>query len=227
MAKAMNKAQEKAQKKKVVILSVMVLATGATWSKALFAKDDKATSPAAVTAPGGAVSANPVANNTATPATSASGSISSYAQAVGRMGLWPKALDRQVHLGTIEELTPINDLLLTDDGLELAAELENIEETPAYLSSEIPPVMEEDTVAFEALRLRLTTTARFGKNTYAVINGNRVKLGEIVEVQVDGQTVRYEVRAIETRMVEVAFKGTSHILRIDLPDLQHRDQDGA
>lgn len=227
MAKAINKAQEKAQKKKIVILSVMVLGAGATWSKALFGKDDKPTSPIAATAPVGGVAGNPVAQATATPATSASGSISSYAQAVSRMELWPKALNRQVHLGTIQELTPINDLLLTDDGLELEPELGNIEETPVDFPSEIPPVLEEETVPFDALRLRLTTTARFGKTTYAVINGNRVKPGEVVEVQVDGQTVRYEVRAIETRMVEVAFQGTSHILRIDLPDLQHRDQDGA
>lgn len=215
MGKTVNKAHEKAQKKKVVLLSVMVLATGATWSKTLFGKDDKPTAPTVAAASTNAAS-------TATPAV-ALGSITSYGQAVRRMDLWPKALNRQVHLGTIEELTPINDLLTADDYPELGVESGIEEETPGYLSPEIPPVAEDDFIAFEALRLRLTTTARLGKTTYAVINGNRVKLGESVEVQVDGQSVRYEVRAIETRMVEVAYQGTSHILRIDLPELQHRD----
>ncbi|MDA0666913.1 MAG: hypothetical protein O3A95_04195 [Planctomycetota bacterium] len=225
MAKALNKAQEKAHKKKVVILSVMVLATAGTWSKTLFGKDHKAAEPGvavASTGAAGALTATP-----ATPGVGATSSITSYDQAVRRMDLWPQALNRQVHLGTIEELTPINDLLSADDNSGFGNESGIMEETPAYLSSEIPPVVEDEPILFSALRLRLTTTARFGKNHYAVINGNRVKLGESVEVQVDGQTVQYEVRAIETRMVEVAFQGTSHILLIDLPELQHRNKDGA
>lgn len=226
MANALNKAQAKAQKKKIIILAVMVLGAGATWSKALFAKDEKPKAPTASANTNSGTPAASTGRSSAPAATTAASSINSYEKAVQRMALWPKALDRKVHVGTIEELTPINDLLTVDGDLEFPAEPEIQEETTAHLNTEIPPVVEESNIAFDALRLRLTTTARLGKTSYAVINNTRVKLGDSVEVQVDGESVRYEVRAIETRMVEVVFQGTSHILRIDLPELQHRDTDG-
>jgi len=222
MGSQLNKAQEKAQKKKVIILAVMVLGTGATWSKTLFGKDDK---PAAAAAPAAAATTSATGTPTASAAASLTSSIGSYEQAVQRMKLWPKALNRQVHLGTIEELTPINDLLSNKE--EEIEKEKNTEELPGFLGAEILPPLEDESVDFDALRLRLTTTARLGKSTYAVISNERVKPGQTVEVQVDGKTVRYEVRAIGTRMVEIAFRGTTHILRIDLPDLQRRDQDGA
>lgn len=222
MGESLNRSQAKAKKKKVIILAVMVLGTAATWSKTLFGKDDKPAAPAVATSATVGTPATPAVG--ATPA--AASAISTYDQALKRLELWPQALDRQVHIGVIEALTPINDLLGGENALDFASEEENLPDASGYLSQEIPPVVEEVNVAFGALRLRLTTTARFGKSTYAVISGERVKPGESVEVQVEGKTVRYEVRAIETRMVEISYQGTTHILRIDLPDLQHRDQDG-
>jgi len=223
MGNQRNNAQAKAQKKKVMILAVMVLGTGATWSKTLFGKDDK---PSAASTSVVAVATAAAGTPAASVSTSHALSISTYKHAVKRMELWPKALNRQVHLGTIEELTPINDLLGMSDGENEGPEKEILANLPGLLGAEISPVDEEQGVAFEALHLRLTTTARFSKNTYAIISSEKVQVGDLVKVQVDGETVRYEVRAIGTRIVEIAFQGTTHILRIELPDLQRRDPDG-
>lgn len=227
MAKELNKSQQKAQKKKIIILGVMVLAAGGTWSKNLFGKGSKSDStpaPAATATVAGsaATAAAPASANS--PAANST-SVTNYDQAVARMGLWPLALDRQVHVGTIEELTPINGLL----GGGPMEEPEEETETPlAPILQPILPLMPEDPVfAFEDLRLKLTTTARFGKSTYAIISGDKVREGDSVEVQVDGETIRYEVRAIGTRMVEVAYGGEAHVLRIDLPGKQRRDPEGA
>lgn len=226
MAKELNKIQAKAQKKKITILVVMVLFTAMTWSKTLLGKDDKpsptptAGAPASSAPASGGQSATPVA------AVIARTSIASFDQAVARMELWPAALDRKVHSGHIAELKPINDLLATDEE-PLEEELPPLDDyilAPPQME-EMPP--EEPDVLFEDLRLKLTTTVDFGKDRiYAIINGEKVSIGQAVEVQVDGQTVRYEVRAIGTRMVELAYEGQTHILRIGLPDLQSRGQDG-
>lgn len=227
MAKELNKAQAKAQKKKVMILAVMVIITGATWSKTLFGKGDKKTGPAtpAATAAGAPASTGqPAAPAVATVVRTA---ITSYDQAVARMNLWPDALDRKVHTGNIEELTPINDLLASDiPAEESVPELPQIEAAPQMPDLvELPP--EEPEVLFEDLRLKLTTTALMGKSEFAIINGERVIPGQEVAVQVDGQTVRYEVRAIGSRTVELAYAGQTHVLRIGLPGLLGQDQDGA
>ncbi|MGB0953370.1 MAG: hypothetical protein ACPG31_09090 [Planctomycetota bacterium] len=226
MAKELNKIQAKAQKKKITILAVMVLFTAMTWSKTLLGKDDKPT-PAASPAP--VAGASTASKSSATPAKTvvARTAITSYQQAVARMELWPVALKRQVHTGAIEELTPINDLLATDQPPleEDLPPLEQLLPVPPPIE-DLPP--EEPEVLFEELRLKLTTTADFGKDRiYAIINGEQVSMGQAVEVQVDGQTVRYEVRAIGTRMVELAYEGQTHVLRIGLPELEARDQDGA
>jgi len=227
MGSQLNKAQARAQKKKVTILAVMVLFTAVTWSKTLFGKGDKKSSPATSTASAPATpqgpSGLPVAPSAASVIRTA---ITSYEQAVARMDLWPVALDRQVHTGTIEELTPINDLLATDEPEIVEEDLPPLEtlEAPPLVEETLPEVPE---VLFEELRLKLTTTALMGKSEFAIINGERVVPGQTVEVQVDGQTVRYEVRAIGARMVELAYAGQTHVLRIGLPGLLGQDQDGA
>lgn len=227
MAKELSKSHQKAQKKKLMILGVMVLAAGGTWSKNLFGKGDKnASTPApAATAIVAGNAATPAASTAASSPAANSTSVTSYDQAVARMGLWPLALDRRVHVGTIEELTPINDLL-EDTSMEDPKKEEEVLLAP-ILQPILPTLSEDPVFAFEDLRLKLTTTARFGKSTYAIINGDKVREGDTVEVQVDGETIRYEVRAIGTRMVEVAYGGEAHVLRIDLPGMQRRDQEGA
>ncbi|MHC4380282.1 MAG: hypothetical protein ACYSU1_04235, partial [Planctomycetota bacterium] len=229
MAKELNKTQAKAHKRKITILAVMVLATGATWSKNLFGKGDKSATtavPGATTAASNAALAPAASTAAGSPAANSS-SITNYDQAVARMGLWPLALDRQVHVGTIEELTPINDLL-GDGEVEVREPDPEVESLLApILQPALPPIVEDPDFAFEDLRLKLTTTARFGKSTMAIINGEKVREGESVQVQVDGETIRYEVRAIGTRMVEVAYGGNVHVLRIDHPDIQRRDLEGA
>lgn len=226
MAKELNKIQAKAQKKKITILAVMVLFTAFTWSKTLLGKDDKKSAPvASATSAGGpqAPSGLPTAPAAITVVRTA---ITSYEQAVARMDLWPVALERQVHSGIIAELSPINPLLASEEDFE-EEELPPLDDylmAPPALEG-LPP--EEPEVLFEDLRLKLTTTALFGKTAFAIINGEKVSIGQTVEVQVDGQTVRYEVRAIGSRMVELAYEGQPHVLRIGLPGLAGQDQDGA
>lgn len=220
MASTLNKAQQKAQKKKIIILAVMISFTAITWSKTLFGKDDKPATTAATTV------AAPT--NTGTKAVSVVSKltmISSYSQAIDRMDLWPAALDRKIHVGTIEELTPINDLLSENDGTSSPKNGVVPEPSLARLLERLP-VGDTPPIDFEDLGLRLTTTASFGDSAFAIISGEKVQSGQAIEVQIDGSTVRYEVRSINTRMVEITYRGNNHILSIDLPDFQNRDQKG-
>ncbi len=225
MARELNAAQQKAQKKKITILVVMVVLTALTWSRTLFGKGKKTTPPptaaAATTVTPAAATPNTSVgpSTTNSTATAASGVIRNYEQAVSRLELWPAALKRQVHTGAIEELTPINDLLNTKEDVPL----------PTAPLAEAPPAHTQTTavIDFRDLRLKLTTTARFGNATFAVINGERVQEGQTVVVQVGQETVRYVVRAIGTREVELSYGDSTYTLRIELPGLLGRDQDGA
>jgi hypothetical protein len=231
MASAAERRQQKAAKKKVMILIFMAVITAMTWGKTLFGKDDKPAAPtgpppvAATPIPGAAGGAGPApaGPRAGVVATATSSSISSYDQAVQRMTTWPSALKRRVHVGQIEEIVPFesealdNTDLVEDPGPTAVAT--TVETAPA-------PLIEPD-IRFEDLRLKLTTTAIFGKSRYARINGEKVIPGQKIEVQVGSETIRYEVSAINSREVEIRYSGETYLLRIAASSLLGGAQDGA
>ncbi|MCP4093257.1 MAG: hypothetical protein GY747_07390 [Planctomycetes bacterium] len=232
----MNKAQAKAQKKKVTILVIMALATAMTWGKNLFGKSDtSATERAAASvnampipgAAGGAgpAPAGPLVRRITTGTTSTS--ITGYDQAVKRMEIWPNALQRRVHEGIIEEIVPF-ETEIEEGGLsETEVATETTPTTPVAEDLPPPQTTVEASIAFEDLRLKLTTTAIMGKSRYAKISGTKVTVGETIDVQVGSETIRYEVSAINPREVEIRYSGETHFLRISAPGLLNRMQEGA
>ncbi|MDP7062344.1 MAG: hypothetical protein QF489_05350 [Planctomycetota bacterium] len=236
MAKTLNKAQAKAQKKKVMILVVMALATATTWGKNLFGRSDgdaesRGAPPlAAAAVPGAAGGAGPApAGPLVRPITAGkkSTSITSYEQAVKRMEIWPNALQRRVHDGIIQEIVPIETEIENDGLLETDLVAEATEAVPVAEDLPPPPTAVQASIAFEDLRLKLTTTAIMGKARYARINGTKVTVGETIEVQVGTDTIRYEVSAINPREVEIRYSGETYFLRIPAPGLLNRVQEGA
>lgn len=234
MAKAMNKAQAKAQKRKVTLLIIMALVTATTWGKNLFGNADGDADPAVTSSananPGAAgdagnAPANPIVRRTNTGA--ATTSITSYDQAVKRMEIWPNALKRRVHEGIIEEIVPFETELEEEAISETEAAAASLVSAP--VAEELPPplIVVEPSIAFEALRLKLTTTAIMGESRYAKINGTKVTVGQTIEVQVGSETIRYTVSAINPREVEIRYSGETHLLRISSPELLNRGQDGA
>jgi len=174
---------------------------------------------------------NPAATKAAAPSgpvsSSGSGGIATFEQAMARMQVWPRALNRQSHTGPIEEIVPFEDLL-NGGGQEDLETPENALLGPnSLVEMTPPPAPEAPQVAFEDLGLELTTTAIFGKNRFAVIEGKRYQEGELLEIQVGQATVRYEVSAILPRAVELRDGETVHVLRIASSGLQVRDSDGA
>lgn len=219
------------KKKQLTILAVMVGVTGITWSRTLFGGSESPTPtptapPAGIAA--GAASGTPAASRGPVAAVRNS-SIGSFEQAMARMQVWPKALDRQIHTGPIEEIVPFEDLTAEKEEI-----LEPVIEAPSFppidpspLVETTPEEPEQPDIAFEDLGLELTTTAIMGKNRYAVIEGERWMEGDTLEIQVDGQTIRYEISAILPRSVELREGETKYILRIATPGFQSRGNGGA
>jgi len=226
MASSATKAHQKAQKKKIIILSVMMLATAMTWGKALFAKDEKSVAAANPTAAALPIAGAPLGAGSATASGSQANSrtqISSYAQATQRMEMWPSALKRRVHSGRIEDIVPFaaeSEITGPADG-ELALE------SPTTSASPTPTAPVKLAILYEDLHLKLTSTAIMGKSRYARINGEQVTVGQVIEVQVGPETVRYEVSAIHAREVEIRYSGETYSLRIKVPGLNNRAQEGA
>jgi len=116
-----------------------------------------------------------------------------------------------------------------------AAEAEVTDPTPGEAvaanaqtaASPTPAAPEKLTILFEDLHLKLSSTAIMGKSRYARINGEQVTVGQEIEVQVGPETVRYEVSAIHAREVEIRYSGETYSLRIKVPGLNNRAQEGA
>ncbi|MHC4837488.1 MAG: hypothetical protein ACYTF3_04795 [Planctomycetota bacterium] len=219
MSEAKSSLATRRRKKQVTILAVLVGVTGLTWSKTLFggSKRPAAAPPPGVTAvaptPAAPRPGAPVPGGPAAAASAGAARIASFEQAMARMQVWPRALDRQVHVGPIEDIVPFEDLL--GGGTETPEEAPILAPDPAGLVEVTPPPQPETELPdFEDLGLELTTTAIFGKTSYAVIDGERVKEGETLEIQVGLDTVRYEVSAILPRAVELRAGGRTHVLRI-------------
>ena len=202
-----NPAHAKAQAKKRNILIALGAVTALTWGKAMFASDGKpdpyelqkqnggAVNGAAVGTPGAVASAT---------AGSRRGGISNYEQAVERMRLWPEALDRNFIEGPVHVLTPINS-----NNLEAPAPVE---------SNRVPEVINlaPSTTSFGELGLRLSSTALFGDDRWAIVNGVRVREGEVLNLQVDGYAVRYVVESIRSREIVLRDGETVHNLKITI-----------
>ncbi len=219
------------KKKQLTILAVMVGITGITWSRTLFGGSESPTP--TPTAPPAGVAAGASAGAPTAPrgpvASAHTSSIGSFEQAMARMQVWPKALDRQIHTGPIEEIVPFEDVTA-----EKGKIVEPVIEEPSFppinpspLVETTPEEPEQPDIAFDDLNLELTTTAIMGKNRYAVIDGKRWMEGDTLEIQVAGQTIRYEISAILPRSVELRDGETKYTLRIATPGFKSRGNDGA
>ncbi|MGB0685583.1 MAG: hypothetical protein ACPGQD_05290 [Planctomycetota bacterium] len=223
MSEAKTSLAARRRRKQVTILAVLVGVTGLTWSKTLFGGSRKPTAPPSPSVT--AVAPAPFPGSNAAAASTGAARIASFEQAMARMQVWPRALDRQVHVGPIEDIVPFEDLLGAEG--EALEEAPILAPDPAGLVEVTPPKEPEPELPdFEELGLELTTTAIFGKTRYAVIDGERVKEGETLEIQVGLDTVRYEVRAILPRAVELRAGGRTHVLRIASRGLKIRGNDG-
>ena len=102
--------RQQAQRKKAMALAFLLCCTGFVWSRTLFAGDDGAANTVASVAPIAAAAVKPTVHPTAA---GNSSKVVSYETALQRLEVWPKALNRKVFHGSIEEITPINNLLNT------------------------------------------------------------------------------------------------------------------
>lgn len=219
------------KKKQLTILAVMVGVTGITWSRTLFGGSDGPAPTPVATPPGVAVGAAAGAPAASGPVVlTSAGTIGSFEQAMARMKVWPKALDRKSHTGPIEEILPFEDLSIEkpEEKAPLAAGPSFPPLGPTPLLETTPPEQpKQPEIDFEDLNLELTTTAIMGKNRYAVIEGQRLTVGDTFEFQVAGQTFRYEVSAILPRSVELRAGETKYVLRIASPGFETKGNDGA
>lgn len=208
MASTAEKKRQKAQRKKNTILVMLLLSTCFVWSRTLFAGDDSPTpAPVASTATANTAAATPTAATptTATQSTApytrnaAAGGVNSYETALQRLEIWPKALNRKVFVGSIEEITPINNLL---NGVmeEAVIANESIREAAREATEvfEVQNVTDEEYSSIDAV---LSTTAIFGDTAVAIINGDKYKIGDDLVLQLEEYSVRYEVSAIHSRRV--------------------------
>ena len=205
-----TKARQQAQRKKAVALIMLMLCTGFVWSRTLFAGDDSSPAPAVtvthiaasnvVTAPAPAISATP-------------GEVVSYSTALQKLEIWPNALNRKVFRGSIEEITPINNLLNT---VMRDAQLSNTEEPTEEESAEVADQQDFTELAqnIASQELELSTTAIFGSKSIAIINGEKYEIGDNLELQFNGQSVRYEVSAIHSRRVVLRLGENNYELEI-------------
>jgi hypothetical protein len=202
--------RQQAQRKKAITLVVLLCCAGFVWSRTLFANDEvDRTAVIASVAP----SATAVARATAHPAAAGSSSkVVSYETALQRLEVWPKALNRKVFHGSIEEITPINNLLNTV--MEEAVEASNDTD---LVSKEIVEVIDEQylmSIDINSFDLDLSTTAIFGGTAVAIINGEQYRNGDYLELQFDGKSIRYEVSAIHSRRVVLHLGESEFELKI-------------
>ena len=204
-----NPAFEKAAKKKRNILIALAGITLFTWGRAALGGSGKpdpyelqkqyesgGSAGAPVGTPGRGPSTGTVGGN-------GHGLITNYEQALERMRSWPEALDRQMIEGPVHVLTPINE------GLE--APTASPKRQPGEIVELAP-----STTEFGALGLRLTSTALFGQDRWAIVNGVRVREGEVLALQVDGYAVRYVVESIRSREIVLRDGETVHNLKITI-----------
>ncbi|MFT7517315.1 MAG: hypothetical protein ACI84O_001105 [Myxococcota bacterium] len=189
MASTAEKKRQKAQRKKTIMLALLLLSACVVWSRTLFAGDAStaATPPTAT------------AQVTAPYAKTAGSSVNSYATALQRLEVWPKALNRKVFVGSIEEITPINNLLnnVMEEAVIANESIRKSAREAAELF-EVENVTDEEFANIDAV---LSTTALLGDTAIAIINGKKYKIGDDLVLQLEEYSVRYEVSAIHSRRV--------------------------
>jgi hypothetical protein len=202
--------RQQAQRKKTIALVILLCCAGFVWSRTLFASNGGSrTSAVASVAP----SAAPITDPTVHPATAGSSSkVVSYETALQRLEVWPNALNRKVFHGSIEEITPINNLLNTV--MEEAVEAGN--DTDLVKKEVIEVIEGEDVMSIDinSFDLDLSTTAIFGGTAVAIINGDKYQNGDYLELKFDGKSIRYEVRAIHSRRVVLRLGENEYELKI-------------
>ena len=202
--------RQQAQRKKAIALVILLCCAGFVWSRTLFANDDG--NRAAVVA-SVAPSTAPVTRPTVHPATAGNSSkVVSYETALQRLEVWPNALNRKVFHGSIEEITPINNLLNTV--MEEAVEASNDTD---LVNEEVIEVIEgQDVMSIDinSFGLDLSTTAIFGGTAVAIINGEKYQNGDYLELKFDGKSIRYEISAIHSRRVVLRLGENEFELKI-------------
>jgi hypothetical protein len=202
--------RQQAQRKKTIALVILLCCAGFVWSRTLFASNDGSrTSAVASVAP----SAAPITGPTVHPATAGSSSkVVSYETALQRLEVWPNALNRKVFHGSIEEITPINNLLNTvmEEAVEAGNDTDLVKKEVIEVI-EGQDVMSTDINSFD---LDLSTTAIFGGTAVAIINGDKYQNGDYLELKFDGKSIRYEVRAILSRRVVLRLGENEYELKI-------------
>jgi hypothetical protein len=202
--------RQQAQRKKTIALVILLCCAGFVWSRTLFASNGGSrTSAVASVAP----SAAPITDPTVHPATAGSSSkVVSYETALQRLEVWPNALNRKVFHGSIEEITPINNLLNTV--MEEAVEAGN--DTDLVKKEVIEVIEGEDVMSIDinSFDLDLSTTAIFSGTAVAIINGDKYQNGDYLELKFDGKSIRYEVRAIHSRRVVLRLGENEYELKI-------------
>jgi hypothetical protein len=202
--------RQQAQRKKTIALVILLCCAGFVWSRTLFASNGGSrTSAVASVAP----SAAPITDPTVHPATAGSSSkVVSYETALQRLEVWPNALNRKVFHGSIEEITPINNLLNTvmEEAVEAGNDTDLVKKEVIEVI-EGQDVMSTDINSFD---LDLSTTAIFGGTAVAIINGDKYQNGDYLELKFDGKSIRYEVRAIHSRRVVLRLGENEYELKI-------------
>jgi hypothetical protein len=202
--------RQQVQRKKTIALVILLCCAGFVWSRTLFASNGGSrTSAVASVAP----SAAPITDPTVHPATAGSSSkVVSYETALQRLEVWPNALNRKVFHGSIEEITPINNLLNTV--MEEAVEAGN--DTDLVKKEVIEVIEGEDVMSIDinSFDLDLSTTAIFSGTAVAIINGDKYQNGDYLELKFDGKSIRYEVRAIHSRRVVLRLGENEYELKI-------------
>lgn len=202
--------RQQGQRKKAIALVILLCCAGFVWSRTLFANDDN--SRAAVVA-SVTPSAAPVTSPTVHPAAAGSSSkVVSYETALQRLEVWPNALNRKVFHGSIEEITPINNLLNTV--MEEALEASNDTDLASKENLEVIDDQEVMAIDINSFGLDLSTTAIFGGTAVAIINGDKYQNGDYLELKFDGKSIRYEVRAIHSRRVVLRLGENEFELKI-------------
>lgn len=204
--------RQQAQRKKAAALGLLLLCTAFVWSRTLFANDDSATPAVASVAP----ATTPFVEPTIHPSVAGNASkVASYETALQRLEVWPKALNRKVFHGSIEEITPINNLLNTvmEDAILASSGSEsfNNEQTQGITENELTDHVVVDISQF---KLDLSTTALFGETAVAIINGEKYLIGDHLVLQFEGKSIRYEVSAIHSRRVVLRLGDNEYELKI-------------
>ncbi|MDP6963221.1 MAG: hypothetical protein QGF46_03550 [Planctomycetota bacterium] len=209
MATRGEELQRQAQRKKALALILLLAITALVWSRTLFAGNNQTVVAVASVSPSVAAPVTPTIHPTAA---GNSSKVVSYETAIKRLETWPKALNRKVFHGSIEELSPINTLLNTvmEDAADAAPEASD----GAAESTQHPVDNDVMAIDINSFDVELSTTAILGNTAIAIIEGEKYQIGDQIELQFEGKSIRYEVSAIYSRRVVLRLGDHEYELKI-------------